>query len=338
MEPDSIHHEYEGMKDTWAKCRDTSVGLRAVRSKGSTYLPRLGGQHSDKDKDYQSYLQRAQYFNAVDRTIDTMSGHIVRKQPNIKLPTALDNLKHDIDMAGTSLEGFIGQTVDEILEVGRYGILVEYPQREDSEQPLTIQQTSEFGLRPYLTSYKAEKIRNWKQGRVNNATVLTQVFLEESYENEDGEEIAQIRELYLDEIYGQRIWRQNKDQTEWILDQEFNPLKDGKPIMEIPFYFLGIKEMGPSVQDPPLEGLADTCLAFYRNSADYENALHVTGTPTPWVNGVLVGKLRMDQKFTAYRTWNYYSPEILQFYTWCRLDNNELQKFTQINKSWIQGL
>ena len=283
MKPNTTHPQYDSMKETWRKLRDTSTGLRAVAAAGSTYLPRLGGQLTDRDENYIAYKQRAQFFNAVARTIDTMDGHIFRKSPVITLPTALELLRGDIDLGGTSLEGLLGQAVDEVLEVGRYGVLVEHPQKEETETPLTVDQSQRMGLRPYLTGYKAEDIINWVYGRVNNATALTNVYLQEVYEDGDKDAI-QIRELFLDGVYGQRIWREAKGN--WSVFAEVYPSLNGAGITEIPFYFIGIKERGGNVQDPPLEGLADTCLGFYRNSADYENALHVAGTPTPWVNGV----------------------------------------------------
>jgi len=316
MKPDAKHTDHEAMESTWVKMRDTSVGLRAVSKRGSTYLPRLGGQDTDSDPNYLNYKDRAQFFDAVSRTIDTMSGHIFRKAPVITLPTALEEYRKDIDMNGTSLEGFASKAVDEVLEVGRTGILVEYPQKEETENPLTGEQAARMGLRPYLTSYKAEKILNWKTGRVNNATVLVNVWLEEEYEAEDETEI-QIRELYLDGVYGQRVWRQVKG--DWYVYSEVTPTLNGKGIFEIPFYFVGVKEMGCAIQNPPLEGLADVCLGFYRNSADYENALHVAGTPTPWVNGV-TNRDEMPEMHLGSNTFLMLPPEAQAGFLQCGSD------------------
>jgi hypothetical protein len=281
MEVDSKHSEYAEMESTWQKCRDTSVGARAVKARGSKYLPRLGGQTNDKEPYYLSYKERAQFFNAVNRTIDTMGGHIFRKQPVVKLPTVLEGYQNDIDMEGTTLEGFISKTVDEVIEVTRYGILVDHPLK--SEESLTEQKAQAQGYRPYLAGYKTENIINWKTGRVNNATVLTQVFLTEAYEDNEGEKQTQIRELLLDGVYTQNVYREVDGK--WLLIETTTPQMQGKSLSFIPFYFVGSKE-GIRVQDPVLENLADICLGFYRNSADYEQALHVAGSPTPWVNGI----------------------------------------------------
>lgn len=283
-DPNVTHPQYNAMIDRWTKCRDTYRGLTVVQSKGSTYLPRLGGQINDADPKYKKYIQRAQFFDAVSRTVDTMAGHIFRKQPVIELPTALQAYEADIDMAGTSLEGFISNCVREIVLVNRLGLLVEHPQRsDDSTGVLTVEQSRAQGLRPYLTSYKAEDILNWRFGRVNNLTVLVQLFLSETYDDE-GEQKVQIRELALEQSYVQRIWRENDGR--WYIESETFPQINGSSINKIPFFFVGLNEKGADVQKPPLEGLADVCLGFYRNSADYEQALHVLGAPTPWINGI----------------------------------------------------
>jgi hypothetical protein len=283
-DPNVTHPQYNAMIDRWTKCRDTYRGLPVVQSKGSTYLPRLGGQVNDADPKYQKYIQRAQFFDAVSRTVDTMAGHIFRKQPVIELTTALQAYQGDIDMAGTSLEGFISNAVREVALVNRMGLLVEHPQRgDDNEGVLTIEQSRAQGLRPYLTSYKAEDILNWRMGRVNNATVLVQVFLSETYDEGEGEEV-QIRELALEDRYVQRIWRENDGK--WYVESETFPSINGRSINKIPFFFVGLNEKGADTQKPPLEGLADVCLGYYRNSADYEAALHIHGAPTPWINGV----------------------------------------------------
>lgn len=284
MQPDQEHPQYTEMKAAWAKMRDCATGLRALHKRGSVYLPRLGGQTADSDVHYQSYLKRAQYFNAVGRTIDAMSGYVFRKQPTITLPESMQAYAKDIDFNGISLEGFLSSLVEEVIEVGRAGVLVEYPQREGAQNGarLTINDSQKMGLRPYLTTYKTEDVINWRSAKVNNATMLVAVFLKELYD----EDQTQIRELYLEDGYKQRIWRKDADKGNWIVFAVVNPMLNGASIPYIPFFPVGVKEADIKVQPPPLEGLADTCLGYYRNSADYENALHVVGTPTPWVNGV----------------------------------------------------
>lgn len=280
IDPSKTHPQYDEFKDVWKLCRDASTGQRAIKKCGTTYLPKLGGQ---KDEDYKAYLARALYFNATGRTVDGMTGLIFRKDPTIKIPEALEVYRDDIDMAGTTLDGFAQDCVEEVLKVGRVGVLVDYPAPPESDSVLTIEEARQMGQRPYLTMYKAEAILNWRTGRYNNRTMVTGVFLEEAYEDEEGVK-AQIRELFFDGRYGQRVWRQSD--KDWVVVEERYPTKQGGAIDHIPFYFCGAKEGGPDVQNPPIESLAYVNIAHYRNSADRENAVHVAGLPTPWVNGI----------------------------------------------------
>lgn len=53
----------------------------------------------------------------------------------------------------------------------------------------------------------------------------------------------------------------------------------------IPFIFLGVDDVTPDVDEPPLIDLVDMNLSHYRASADYEHGCHFTGLPTAVVSG-----------------------------------------------------
>lgn len=278
-DPTTTHPQYDEYLPVWKLCRDACTGQRAIHKGGVSYLPMLGGQSA---ADYAAYKMRALYFNATGRTVEAMSGLVFRKEPTVNLPEALKAYEDDIDMAGTTLDGFARDIVDEVLKVGRVGILIDYPPAPDSGNVLTIDQARQMGQRPYLTKYTAESIINWRVGRYSNRTMLTGVWLDETQEGADQ---SRIRELFFDGAYGVRIWQETA-KGEWDIVQERYPTMGGKTIDHIPFYFCGAKEGDSSVQNPPIESLAYVNIAHYRNSADRENAVHVAGLPTPWVNGI----------------------------------------------------
>jgi len=60
---------------------------------------------------------------------------------------------------------------------------------------------------------------------------------------------------------------------------------NGKPLDFIPFYFIGVDDTTPEIDDPPLNDLVDLNLDHYRLDADYKHGLHFTGLPTPVVAG-----------------------------------------------------
>lgn len=280
--PDKTHPQYDEFLPVWKTCRDATTGQRAVHAGGDEYLPKLSGQ---SQADYKAYLTRALYFNATGRTVEGMVGLVFRKRPTIALPVALEPYLTDIDAAGQSLNGFAQQIVEEVVKVSRVGVLVEYPPAPEVEAPITIDTARQLGQRPYLTTYKAESILNWRVERVNNQSMIVSVFLSEKYgEDDDGEDLIQIRELFFDGLYGQRIWRSNSQG--WAVISEYYPTMNGQRIRMIPFFIAAPKEGTIDVQNPIIESLAYVNLAHYRNSADLENGAHVAGLPTPWVNGI----------------------------------------------------
>ncbi|AEP08899.1 DUF4055 domain-containing protein [Micavibrio aeruginosavorus] len=283
--PDKTHPEYDEYAPVWRKCRDVVGGQRKVHAGGENYLPKLDGQSKEA---YNAYKLRAVFYNATGRTVDGYTGLIFRKAPVVDLPASVkDAWTSNINLAGMSLEGFVRGLTEDVITVGRAGILVDYPPSPNlaSGAALTLHDMSRLEIRPYMTAYKAESILNWKMARIGNVTKLSRVALEEIYEDVDGTVKPQIRELTLyDGYYVQIIWRQTG--KGWEMADMAQPLKGGTPLTDIPFYFLAPKEPDCSVQKPPIEDLADLNLSQYRNSADLENGAHMAGLPTPYVTGV----------------------------------------------------
>lgn len=284
MTPDTCHAQHKEFSCVWKMCRDAAAGQRAIHAGRTAYLPKLDGQ---EEEEYRSYLKRAMFFNATGRTIDGMTGLVFRKPPTITVPPAMEEWAKDIDLAGKSLEGFSRVCFEETLGVGRGGILVDCPPAVNIEPGAaqTVEQARQNAQRPYLSFYKAEDIINWRIGRVGNVTMLLQIFLMETYENDSGEALRQIRELTMETgSYQQVVWKETD--TGWVPDAPIMPVKDGRGLAEIPFFFLAPQEPDAEIQAPPVEDLVYVNLSHYMNSADLENGAHVSGLPTPYFTGV----------------------------------------------------
>jgi hypothetical protein len=284
---DSTHSEYNDAAPKWAKCRAAAAGEEAVHAAGVTFLPKLTGQTPEE---YDAYRARALYYNATGRTVDGLSGLIFRRPPTFTIPEAVSYLEKDVDTADTPLLGFSERVVDELLQVGRIGILADYP-RMAGAQTLADQRAANG--RPYLKTYSAESILNWRVERVNNRSMLTLVVLSEVHEEPAGfatSSTPQCRVLKLEGgIYGVEIWRKLKDaegKEAWVLvEGPLTPLMGGKALNYIPFLVCGPMGLDPCVAKPPILDLANVNLSHYRSSADYEHGLHFTGLPTPIVTG-----------------------------------------------------
>lgn len=284
------HPEYEARIEQWQKMRDCAAGQEKIHEQGAKYLPRLSGQ---TDQEYKAYLKRALFYGATARTIDGLSGMIFRKAPTFEVPEAFAPMLEDLTLEGTGIIGFAEDVVDDDLTVGRAGIMVDYPSVSPNT---TVAQARQMNIRPFMKLYSAENIFNWRTETRNNALVLTQVRLWEIVEIPGDDEFEfetrkQIRVLDLDESgrYRQRVFIKVKPVfgfEEWVQDgDDIIPLKNGQPLSEIPFFFVGVKNSRPTVEKPPLLDLANANLSHYLTTADLEHGAHFTGLPTAVIIG-----------------------------------------------------
>lgn len=298
MSVSTTHKDYDANKWKWQRCRDVIAGKDAIIQNGRSreryvgslfdytfnpdlYLPRLTNQ---TDAEYIAYADRAAFFNATGRTLDAMTGLVFAKDPQFQLDTAIDAYQYDITLSDTNLREFSEQVVEQQIAVGRVGIMVDYP--ENVPQGISIADAERLNVRPFLRWYATENIINWREEMVGGAKRLTMVVLKETKSIQTSEFVVEDRDQYrvlqlTDEGYRVRIY--NDDNT---ISYEVFPTQRGARMNYIPFTILGANSASAEVQKPPLLDLVDTNLAHYRNSADYEHGLHLTGLPTPYVAGV----------------------------------------------------
>lgn len=285
LKVDTHHSQYAKMLPLWNRCNDAVEGQNAVHAAGVMYLPKLKDQEQTA---YDAYKLRASFFNASGRTLDGLVGMIFRKPAVLDIPTGLQAIVDDIDLAGSTVSGFADLITREVLKVSRVGVLVEYPQV--TEQPLNLAQASAQNLRPYASMYTAKTILNWRIERVNNVSQPTMVALHEEYTVEDDgfekKTAEQVRVLKLEDgRYLQRIYRKNNE-SKWVkFEDDIVPLKSNQPLNFIPFYVFGASSNTLDEQMPVLLDLVDLNLAHYRVTADYEHGCHFAGLPTPVVSG-----------------------------------------------------
>ena len=260
---ESTHPLYDETKPKWTRVRDSFLGSDEVKKKGVDYLPKLGSQTKEQ---YESYVLRAMYVNAIKNTVQGLVGAVMRIDPVIDAPDRVMELAEDITGTGVSLNDFISNMLSEQLLMGRQGILVD--------------RTEE---RAYLSGYTTEQITNWMDDDV--------IVLKESYLKTDGadpyllEYEVQYRELLIDEDnkFLVRIWR---DDNGWKVVDEVYPTKVGQLLDQMPFVALSGNELNLNPTQPPLLSLVDTNLSMYRTSADLEHGRHFTALPTPYVTGI----------------------------------------------------
>lgn len=289
MAVDTQHPQYQKMLPIWQKCRDAAEGEDVIHERGTTYLPKLS---QEKEQDYQSRKKRAPFFNATWRTISGMKGLIFRKPPVSALPAAIASYAENIDLTGRSLNVFAQSVVEDMLTTGRCGLLVDYPPMplDDNGDPISVAQAEAMGLRPYVSKYEAASIINWKTARINNVLKTVLVVLEESEDIPgDSEFDHNTRKRYrvldlFQGAYRQRVIVKTENSEETI--SETFPRMRGQLMAEIPFIFIGVDDLSPDIDSPPLLDLVNMNLHHYTVGADYEHGCHFSGLPTLFIFGM----------------------------------------------------
>jgi hypothetical protein len=305
MPVDTKNKQYVDNQKIWKKCRDAVEGQEAIHKGSVEYLPKLSGQSTTE---YVSYRDRALFYNASQRTVDAMSGLLFRKSANVVIPTPLEPWLDNIDMQGNSLQTFTENLADEVLVVGRVGVLVEHSVK--TEDVRTIADAERNGLRPFLTSYRAEDIINWNQTTLNGVKVLNLVVLRE-YHSVQGEDeftwqtVEKYRVLDLVEgVYRQRVFVKDRN-ANFTLESEIVPRVRGNAFNYIPFIIISGKDADFSVIKPPILDLVNVNLSHYKTMADLEHGAHFTGLPTPIITGHNLGE---DETFSIGSTTAWVLP------------------------------
>ncbi len=281
-----LHSEYNLNRDDWEQLRDCYEGSRQVKSKGENYLPKPEGKDTPA---YFRYCQRAIFYNAVRKTVTGVNGTIFRKPPVMELPETLTYMLEDADGYGTPLDQLSKKTSEEVILMGRAGLLVDFPAMPDG-----LNRADEMAIdaRPIINVYEAEEITNWRYELVNGKHTLSLVVLQEliSEYGEDmfeTQEITQYRVLELDNdgFYKASIWSAtDKGYSPTVIFEPRGP--DGQRLDFIPFQFVGSNDLTADVDPSPMLDISNLSIGHYRNSADFEEALFLTGQPTPVITGL----------------------------------------------------
>lgn len=285
------HKEYQDMLDRWELCNAAYEGEHGIHEAGETYLPRL---HEESDKAYQARLKMTPFFNAFYRTIVGLKGMLFRKAPLIEVPPSIADMMDDIDLAGMSLQALAQEVADEVLTLGRVGLLVDYPQTLEGA---TRADAAALNYRPMIKMYGAKAIYNWRTDYINGANVLSRVQLEEEEEIIDAENEfktkSEKRYRVLDLIdgkYRQRLFKHSSEAGaigEAVqIGEDIYPMMNGTTMDFIPFVFINADSIGVEVEAPPLIDLATTNLHHYMQATSYERGCFFSGLPTMFVSGV----------------------------------------------------
>jgi len=271
------HKNYHALNKMWTKCRDVLEGEDKIKEKSTAYLPMLKGQDA---QEYDAYLQRGAFYGATFKTSSALSGMATRKTPRMinSNPELNAWVVSDFDEQHNDIWRFSTRAVEEKINTGRVGILVEMP-----ELPANGTLADQKKKTPYMSMFLAEQIINWHFNDKN----LPDYIVLETKEDElkllasgvyDTEEVTKTVVLVLDEN-GDYLQIHYVDEIEV---KRVYPVKNGKRIKEIPFFFM---DMDDTADKPPLYDIVNLNIRHYRLYADFSHLLHFTSIPTLCIYG-----------------------------------------------------
>lgn len=297
--------EYAHALPTWTTISDCIKGQRAIKAKGDDYLPRpetSKGSNSESSARFKRYLERAVFYPVTQRTVEGLTSEVFSEPPVLELPKTGEIMREDIDGAGTTFEQQSKKVLQEVISIGRAGLLSDFPTIE-GDQPTTLAQLQSGEIRPRIIYYTADQIINWRETAIGGAVKLSLLVLLESTEEPTDDEFevetAPRWRVYrrTDEGVTVEVWKEESSAsaqglpadmaTTYVLEMEPVVIRSSSgPLVEIPFEFVGALNNDSTPDNPPASGLADMNVAHYRNSADYEHSVFLVGQPTPVFSGL----------------------------------------------------
>jgi hypothetical protein len=276
----------------WERIQSAVEGEEAVKKLGDKVLPRPNAEDISlaNQTRYASYLGRAVFYNVSGRTLDGLVGYVFSKEPIVTLPLALAAIEKNVDGSGVTINQQAKAALRLVLSLGRAGLLVDFPSTNNAVSQADIAAGS---IAPTIVLYDPEQIINWRTSYQGARGFLDLVVLREGYVDPDTSDefklATRIQYRVLtrnsDGVLG-RIYRQ-QGEGQFVLSNSYTPKdKNGNPLREIPFIFLGADNNDEHVDTSPIKDLVDLNLAHYRNSADYEESCYLVGQPTPWMSGL----------------------------------------------------
>lgn len=282
MAVNSFNKLYSDNIERWEVMNAVCDGARAVKKLGLALLP-FKIDCEDNRTRYADYLNRAVFYPVTKDTLQNHVGLAFSEDPDFD-PDGMDFLKDNADGAGTSIYQLNQKALGLLLKHGRAGFFVDYPPTKDGATRADIETK---GIRPTITLYDATQIINWRVKKFGGVFKTSLIVLFEKTVQQDPEdeflnkEVKTYRVLRLDDDQQFSVQVYTDATGELVAGERIYPRKNGLMWNEIPFQPIGAQVNDFNIDEIPLEPLAEINLAHYRNSAEYENSVHICGQVQP---------------------------------------------------------
>lgn len=303
MSVSTLHPQYIDFTPVWQKVRDASTGQRAIKARpkndpvdgqdvSSTstgfvcrYLPVYSPPQPDR---YKIVLELARYFSMTGHTVDKLIGAAFNTKPDLAMPSYMSYLENNIDGKGNNIDQLAKEVCRNSTIAGRHFLLVDYPQAPG--ESVTAEEVKTLGLQPSIKQYIAEAVPNWddETGRLtyvvlaeaertstdmfeHETQVSRRIYYLQRDKDEEGEEFGDYKCKV-------QVVKNNAEFNENAGDEIKNAA--GEVLDYIPGVFIGSEDNTASVDNPPIEGMADTNISHFQTDAAHRENLRLHGQLT----------------------------------------------------------
>lgn len=294
----------------WKMIRDCASGEKEIKAERQLYLPMFESMDA---QEYESYLDRATFYNFTGRTIRAMTGTIFSRAYVIEnMPARLEDRLTNVSQDNADFETFSKFVAKELLTLGRVGVLVDLP-GVPSTTPT-----------PYVVSYTAENILDWDTATdpATGKMFLRRVVLRElktgKTANGTRAYFARYRVLEMSGgVYMQAVYEaENADATLELEPVVSIPMSRGEPLDYIPFHIFSPTTTDMRVETPPLLDIAALNISHYRSYAHLEQGRFFTGFPVYYAEVGQGDQGGADYELAPNRVWEVQAgskPGLLEF-------------------------
>lgn len=289
--------------------REIGGGTKPMRAAGEKYLPK---HPMEQDPKYQARVKVAVCYNALDTTVDGITGMIFRKAPLLSKemdPAIKLAAETDVDLKGHSLPVFMHYAADDALLDGHVWIHVDAPPEGIAA---TRSEERALGLRPYWIKVLKSQAPNFRYEIRDGKPVITLFVYTEGGTEPDGEfgERQLVRRRVLREVTtdGVRsvqgeLWQREESEDDGKKKNRWRRI-DVYPVAasRVPVVFLPSRvdeEGGPFDSKPPLQDLAYEQAEHYRVRSDRQKSMTFSSIAVPYA----FGKGMLDEQGNASITW-----------------------------------
>lgn len=270
----TLHPAYLKAQKERVKYQDVIAGTRALRAKGTEYLPQFP---AELPASYEFRRQTATLLNITQKTVRALCGLVFQNDLTItdSLPEIMQDggFKENIDNRGRHLQVFARDVFEASFE-GAAVILVDSSNIGASD----LGQQKQMGLRPYFVQYDADSVINWdyRINPISKQRELSLIVFREINRERVGtftfKEKVEYLVYFLNET-GQVVWQRWRENDKGEAVQI-----DGDNILQ-GFTALPVCVIGELGAPPPLMDLVYKNIEHYQSYSDYKTILHKTCVP-----------------------------------------------------------